>query len=66
MLTMSSIDTVIIEIEHAQRIARADRRGWKMQAGLESRAQPRRRPGNPARPAGVVAFVVSLLATWYR
>ena len=65
MLTMSSVDTMIIGIEHAQRTARADRRGWLMQAASE-KAQPRRRPACLARPAGVGALVASLLAASFR
>ncbi len=64
MVTMSSYDA--LTAEHAQRTARADRMGWLMQAASESKAQPRRRPSNAARPAGVVALVASLLAAFFR
>ncbi len=64
MLTMSSFDTLIME--HAQRTARADREGWLMQTASVSKAQPRRRPGTAARPAGVVALVASLLVAFFR
>ena len=61
---MSSYDALIAE--HAQRTADADRTGWLMQAASESEARPRRRPGNAARPVGVVALVASLLAAFFR
>ena len=64
MVTMSSFDALIAE--HAQRTAHVDRMGWLMQAASASTAQPRRRPGNAARPAGVVALVASLLAAFFR
>ena len=64
MVATSSYDVLIAE--HARRTAHADRMGWLMQAASESKAQPRRRPGNAARPAGVAALVASLLAALFR
>ena len=64
MVRMDSYDAVIMELR--LRSERADRIGWLMQAASESKAQPPRRPGNAARPVGVVALVAALLAAFFR